>query len=157
MRMNLIRPFAVAGLALVIGACGSDDNNSNPTVPEPVATPTPAPTPSPTPAPASAYAGRWSFTSWITAPGNDACGHTDADVGVRKSVDVEVANDGTFAVPGPINGAGAIDRDGNVQLTLDARGNGCPGGSGAGGCLHTSHCDGTAVQGNDVTKWTLKR
>ncbi len=123
-------------LALALGAC----SNSSPAAPT-----------------ESSYAGAWTFTVQLTAI-DSSCGHTAADIGVQDGpIPVKVASTGTFSVPSPVNATGAIDSAGNVKLTLAARSNACTAGEGAGGCVNTSHCDGTAVQAGDVTKWVLRR
>jgi hypothetical protein len=84
------------------------------------------------------------------------CGHTPGDVGaVEGPFGVTVASDGTFTLRD--GSQGAIDSAGNVSLTIADRGGSCGGGSGAGGCRNTSHCDGTFVQAGDVKKWVLFR
>ena len=104
----------------------------------------------------SAYAGMWRFTTRLTAVGN-LCGNSDSDIGVPVGpFAVEVSSSGRFDV-GQAGLTGQIDSSGNVVVTLSAGGGSCPAGAGAGGCRNTSHCNGTAVQGGDVTLWTLAR
>ena len=104
----------------------------------------------------SAYAGSWRFTTRLTAAGN-LCGHSDSDVGASVGpFTVEVNSAGAFRVS-QVGLTGQIDSSGNVVVTLSAGGGSCPVGAGAGGCRNTSHCNGTAVQGGDVTLWTLAR
>jgi hypothetical protein len=103
----------------------------------------------------SAYVGMWSFTTRLTAVGN-VCGNSSSDIGVPIGpVSVEVNSSGQFHVSDP-DVTGQINSSGDVVVNLAATGS-CPAGSGAGGCRNTSHCNGTAVQGGDVTLWTLAR
>jgi hypothetical protein len=140
---------------LLLAGCGSDNDPSDPSPVVPSPTPTPSTAPSPTPGAPSAYAGNWTYRATITAVDNN-CGHTPADIGSAEApVAVTVAANGTFALPG--GSQGTIDSAGNVTLTLGAAGGDCIGGSGAGGCRNTDHCDGTSVQAGDVRKWTLVR
>jgi hypothetical protein len=149
-----MRKLALAVLPLLLLAgCGSDDDS--PTTPAPVTPATPTPAPAPTPSASSPYAGNWAYRSTLTAVDNN-CGHTPADIGKPEgTVAVTILSNGTFTLRD--GSSGAIDASGNVSLTLGAAGGDCAGGSGAGGCRDTDHCDGTSVQAGDVRKWTLFR
>jgi hypothetical protein len=132
---RLASAASCAGLLLMISAC--DDSTTGPS------------------GGSSAYAGMWRFTTQLTAVGN-ACGNSESEIGVPIGpISVEVSSNGRFHVSDP-DVTGQIDSSGNVVVTLAATG-ACPAGSGAGGCRNTSHCNGTAVQGGDVTLWTLAR
>ena len=147
-----MRKFALVLLPLLLAGCDSDEN---PTAPAPVTPATPTPAPAPTPSASSPYAGNWVYRSTLTAVDNN-CGHTPADIGQPEgTLAVTVLSNGTFALRD--GSVGAIDASGNVSLTLAAAGGDCAGGSGAGGCRDTDHCDGTSVQAGDVRKWTLFR
>ena len=136
---------------LLLTGCDSDQD---PSAPSPVV-PAPNPTPTPTPAASSPYAGSWVYRTELTAVDRN-CGHTPADIGtVEGPFAATVASNGTFALPG--GSQGAIDSAGNVSLTLAPGDGACGGGSGAGGCRDTDHCDGTSVQAGDVKRWTLFR
>lgn len=157
-RNRLIERLAVTslnvGLALMLSGCGS----SSPTTATPEPSPSaPAPVPTPTPTASSQYAGTWEFTIWLTGPGT-RCGRTASDIDNRVGpIPVTVGTDGTFSVPSPGNASGVIDSAGNIRLGLAARSDSCPAGEGAGGCVSLGHCDGTSVQADDVSKWTLVR
>jgi hypothetical protein len=139
-------------LALSLSSCDS----SSPTQtaePGPRVPTTPSPTASPSPSP---YAGRWSFTIWLTAV-DTQCGHTESDIDVRVGpIPVTIAADGSFSVPSPVNATGTIVSADDVRISFAERSN-CPAGSGAGGCVNLNHCDGTSNQAGDVSKWILNR
>lgn len=140
-------------LGLILSGCGSSSPTAAPE-PSPSA---PAPAATPTPTASSPYTGSWRFTIWLTSPGNE-CGQTESDVNVRIGpFPVTVATNGSFVVPTPVSASGTIDSAGNIKIDLAERAGSCPAGAGAGGCVSTSHCDGTSVQGGDVSKWTLVR
>jgi hypothetical protein len=142
-------------LVLSLAGCGSYSPTGTTEPPARVPDPTQTPTPAPTPA-ASQYAGSWKFTIWLTAI-DKQCGHTDADINVHVGpFSVTVGPNGSFVVPGPVNASGVIDSAGDIRVTFSESAT-CPAGSGAGGCVNLNHCDGTSVQGGDVSKWTLVR
>ena len=135
MLKRLAAAASCAGLLLMLSAC--DDSSTGPS------------------GGTSAYTGMWNFTIRLTAVGN-VCGNSESEIGVPIGpVSVEVNSSGSFHVSDP-DVTGQIDSSGNVVVTLAAAGS-CPIGAGAGGCRNTSHCNGTAVQGGDVTLWTLAR
>ena len=146
---------AVLLLPLLLAGCDSDEDPSDPSPVVPSPTPTPAPAPTPTPAPSSPYAGNWVYRTRLTAVDNN-CGHTPADIGMEEGpFAVTIASDGTFTPPG--GSQGRIDSGGNVSFTLSSAGGECVGGTAAGGCINTDHCDGTSVQAGDVKKWIMSR
>jgi len=155
--IRLVAAASTLGLALSLSSCGSSsptsttDPGSSPRLPDPTATPTPAPT-----AVASPYAGRWTFTIWLTAVDRQ-CGHTESDIDVRVGpIPVTVAADGSFSVPSPVSATGTIVSADDVRISFAERTT-CPAGSGAGGCVNLNHCDGTSNQAGDVSKWVLNR
>ena len=154
-----IRRIAAAstlGLALGLWSCGSSGpTEPAPLVPSATPTATPAPTPTATSA-ASQYAGSWRFTIWLTAV-DKQCGHSESEIEVRVGpIPVTVAANGSFSVPSPVGASGTIDSAGDVRVSFAERST-CPSGSGLGGCVNVNHCDGTSIQGGDVSKWTLVR
>jgi hypothetical protein len=151
-----MRKWNVLVLLFLLAGCNSDENPSAPAaVTSPSPSPTPTPTPTPTPAASSPYAGSWAYRTTLTAVDKN-CGHTPADIGRSEGpFVVTVASDATFTLPG--GNPGAIDSAGNVSFTLAPVGGNCGGGTGAGGCRDTDHCDGTSEQSGDVKKWTLFR
>lgn len=156
-RNALTKRVAVTSLNLCLGLMLSGCGSSSPTAPPEPTPSAPAPAPTPTPAASSQYSGDWRFTIWLTSPGTQ-CGQTQSDVGVHVGpYPVTVTTNGTFIVPSPVDASGTIDSAGNIRLNLAPRSGSCPAGEGAGGCVSGSHCDGTSVQGGDVSKWTLVR
>jgi hypothetical protein len=148
-----MRNWTVLPVLVLLAGCGSDNDPSDPSPVVP--SPTPSPSAAPTPGPASPYAGNWTYRTTLLAVDAN-CGHTPADIGMAEGpFAVTVTSDGSFTLPG--GSTGTISSDGNVSLTLAAVGGNCGGGSGAGGCRNTDHCDGTSVQAGDVKKWVMAR
>lgn len=143
--------LSCACLGLVLLACNESSSSLTPSGPSP------EPTPTPNPGGSSPYAGNWTFTTKLTAIGNQ-CGHSGSDIGVLVGpVAVTVSGNGSFSVPSPVNASGTIRSADDVVLTLAAQSSTCIAGEGHGGCTSVNHCDGTSVQAGDVSKWVLER